>query len=188
MSNNILKKTGVFFLFGITTLLWGAEPRAVPIDMYIIVDGSSAMERGKQEATAWLCSTVVDGILQQGDRLWIWTAGDRPQLIYSGAVETGKESAKTSIRSIQFQGDRADYQAALREVRATLTAQNGKRLSCTLLISGSGAKDTPSREAESAGLLRYSRVESFSGWRVLTVGLDLQGKVRQSSSYYMKNR
>lgn len=173
---------------GLTAFLWGAEPRAVPIDMYIIVDGSSAMERGWEEALAWLCTTVVDGILQQGDRLWIWTAGDRPQLIYSGAVEAGRESVKTAIRSVQFQGDRADYQAALREVRTALARQDGKRLTYTLLVSGSGAKDPPSREAESAGLLRYSRVESFSGWRVLTVGLDIDAKVRRSSAYYLKNR
>jgi hypothetical protein len=57
-----------------------------------------------------------------------------------------------------------------------------------LLVSGSGAKDPPSREAESAGLLRYSRVEHFSGWRVLTVGLDLDRRVRQSSSYYTNRR
>jgi hypothetical protein len=188
MSGSIFKKTGILLFFGLTTLLWGAEPRAVPVDMYIIVDGSSAMERGREEALGWLCTTVVDGILQQGDRLWVWTAGDRPRLIYSGAVDADRERAKTSIRSIQFQGDRADYQAALREVQAALARQDGKRLTYTLLVSGSGAKDPPSREAESAGLLRYSRVESFSGWRVLTVGLDIDAKVRRASAYYLNNR
>ncbi|MDR2662254.1 MAG: VWA domain-containing protein [Treponema sp.] len=188
MSGSILKKTGIVLFLGLTTLLWGAEPRAVPLDMYIIVDGSSAMERGREEALTWLCTTVVDGILQQGDRLWVWTVGDRPRLIYSGTVEGPREGVKTSIRAIQFQGDRADYQAALREVRAALARQGGNRLTCTLLVSGSGAKDPPSREAESAGLLRYSRVESFSGWRVLTVGLDIDAKVRRSSAYYLQNR
>jgi hypothetical protein len=188
MSGSIFKKSGVFFLLGLTTLLRAAEPRTVPIDMYIIVDGSSAMERGRQEALVWLCTTVVDGILQEGDRLWVWAAADRPKLIYSGAVETDRESVKTQIRTIRFQGDQADYQAALGEARAAIGRQGGNRLSCTLLISGSGAKDSPSREAESAGLLRYSRVESFSGWRVLTVGLDIEPRVRRSSASYMTNR
>jgi hypothetical protein len=187
MNGKMMKKIGIFLLLGVSPLLRGAEPRTIPIDVYIVIDGSSAMERGRQDAVTWLC-TIVDGMLQQGDRLWIWTAAAQPVLIYSGTLGTDKNSTKTLIRSIQFQGDRADYRAALREAQATLANQGGKRLSYTLLISGSGAKDPPSQEAESAGLLRYSRVESFSGWRVLTVGLDISPKVRQSSAYYMQNR
>jgi len=179
---------GVFCLLAASiTGLWGADTRTAPIDLYLIVDSSSAMERGKNEAIAWLCSNVVDGILQPGDRIWIWTAGAKPELVYSDTQGSDKEGAKTALRSIQFEGDAADYRGALREVQAR-ASQGGSRVSFTLLVSGSGAKDPPSREAESAGLLRYSRVDHFSGWRVLTIGLDLSPKVRQSSSYYMNRR
>jgi len=179
---------GIFCLLAAsTTSLWGADTRTTPIDLYLIVDSSSAMERGKQEAVAWLCSTVVDGILQPGDRIWIWTAGAKPELVYSDTQGADKEGAKTALRSIRFEGNAADYRGALREVQ-TRASQSGGRVTYTLLISGSGAKDPPSREAESAGLLRYSRVDHFSGWRVLTVGLDLNPKVRQASSYYMNRR
>ena len=159
--------------------VWGGEPRSVPIDVYLIVDGSSAMERGKDEALAWISATVIDGILQEGDRIWVWSAGEKPELVYSGGG-TDREAARTAVRSIRFQGDRADYRGALREAQAKVRAGGG-RISYVLLVSGSGAKDPPSREAESAGLLRYSRVESFSGWRVLTVGLDVEDKLRQSA-------
>jgi len=182
------------FILGVLCLLaasksglWGADTRTAPIDLYLIVDSSSAMERGKTEAIAWLCSTVVDGILQPGDRIWIWTAGAKPELVYSDTQGNDKEGAKTALRSIQFEGDAADYRGALSEVQARANQGSG-RVSYTLLVSGSGAKDPPSREAESAGLLRYSRVDHFSGWRVLTVGVDLTPKVRQASSYYMNRQ
>jgi hypothetical protein len=38
--------------------VWGANNRTTPIDVYIIVDSSSAMERGREEAAAWLCNTI----------------------------------------------------------------------------------------------------------------------------------
>ncbi|MCL1927459.1 MAG: VWA domain-containing protein [Treponema sp.] len=170
-------------MVGISSM-WGADPRTIPIDVYIIVDSSSAMEKGKEEAMAWLCNTVIDGMLLQEDRIWIWAAGSGPDLIYSGSLGN-KEEAKAAVRSIRFQGNAADYRGALQQARVLAGTSN--RTTYTLLVSGSGAKDPPTREAESAGLLRYSRVESFSGWRVLTVGLDLDPKVTRASSFY-KNR
>ena len=167
-----------------TTTLWGNNPRTSPIDVYIIVDSSSAMERGREQAISWLSTTVIDNMLRNDDRIWIWTAGARPELIYSGNLDN-KEEVKTVIRSISFEGDAADYRGALFEAQALV--QRSDRTTFTLLISGSEAKDPPSREAESAGLLRYSRVESFPGWRVLTVGLDLAPKVRRSAAYYASN-
>jgi len=167
-----------------TSNLWGNNPRTSPIDVYIVVDSSSAMERGREQAISWLSTTVIDNMLLNTDRIWIWTAGARPELIYSGNL-ANKEEVKALIRSISFEGDAADYRGALFEAQSL--AQRSDRTTYTLLISGSGAKDPPTREAESAGLLRYSRVESFPGWRVLTVGLDLTPNVRRSAAYYSNN-
>ena len=186
MNRKITRIWGLFcLLLACTSFLWAANDRTTPIDVYIIVDSSSAMEKGKDEATAWLCSTVIDGMLLQGDRIWVWTAGAGPELIYTGTLGN-KEEVKSAIRSIKYQGERADYKGALQEAKAQ--AEKSNRTCYTLLISGSGAKDPPSQEAESAGLLRYSRVDSFSGWRVLTIGLDLGPKVNQSSNYYQNRR
>ena len=177
-----MKIGGLFCLLIVcTSSVWGGNDRTTPIDVYIIVDSSSAMEKGKEEAVNWLCTNVIDGILLTGDRVWIWTAGTRSELIYSGTLGN-KEEIKTAIRAIQYQGNAADYRGALEEAKNQ--ARKSNRTSYTLLISGSGAKDPPSQEAESAGLLLHSRVESFSGWRVLTIGLDFGTKIRKSSAYY----
>ncbi|MDR2143241.1 MAG: VWA domain-containing protein [Treponema sp.] len=168
---------------------WGEDARGIPVDMYIIIDSSSSMEKGKGEAVNWLCTTVIDGIARAGDSLSVWTAGVRPELIYSRTVSAEtKEEAKNLIRQIRFSGGAADYKGALSEVRAKALAGPENRMIYTLLVSGANPKDPPIKEAESAGLLLYSRVESFSGWRVFTIGLDVSARVRESADSYMKNR
>jgi hypothetical protein len=168
---------------------WGEEPRSISVDVYIIVDSSSSMEKGKEEAVNWLCTTVIDGIVKAGDNLSIWTTGTQPELLYSKTVSAEtKEEAKKMIRQIRFSGSAADYKGALNEVQAKALAGPEGRMVYTLLVSGANPKDPPIKEAESAGLLLYSRVESFSGWKVFTVGLDLSARVRESADSYMKNR
>jgi hypothetical protein len=166
-----------------------ADSREIPLDVYVIVDTSSAMEAGREQAVAWLCGQVIDGIARDGDTLSLWTAGERPELLYSGAVSAdSKEEAKKLVKSIAFSGSRADYRGALSAARDKAAQGKPGRLAYTLLISGASPKDPPIREAESAGLLLYSRVDSFPGWRVFTVGLDLSDRVRDSAAAYMKNR
>jgi hypothetical protein len=190
-------KPGIKSLFLLSWLLvllpsaqiWGEDDRSTPVDMYIIIDSSSSMDRGKEEAVNWLCSTVIDGIAKAGDSLSIWTAGAKPELIYSKNVSAEtKEEAKNLIRQIRFSGSAADYKGALNEAQARVLAGPGGRMTYTLLVSGANPKDPPIKEAESAGLLLYSRVESFSGWKVFTVGLDISARVRRSADSYMKNR
>ncbi|MDR0402382.1 MAG: VWA domain-containing protein [Treponema sp.] len=181
--------SGFLLVFLLSIRIWGEDSRDIPVDVYIIVDSSSSMEKGKDEAVNWLCGTVIDGIVRPGDSLSIWTAGAEPELIYSKTVSAEtKEEAKNLIKQIRFSGAAADYKGALNAVRARALAAPGGRMAYTLLISGANPKDPPIKEAESAGLLLYSRVESFSGWKVFTVGLDLNARVRESAGAYMKNR
>jgi hypothetical protein len=176
----VIKRSFFYLFLALPLLTWG-DDRTVPLDVYIIVDGSSALNRGKEEAIFWLCKKIDD--LRQGDRLRIWRAGEEAELVYSGVLGDGREEVKTLVRTIKCEGNEADYRGALREAR-DLTEEGGERLSYTLLISGSGAR----REAAPAELLRHSRVESFSGWMVLTVGLNLSPKVRQALVDYMSGR
>jgi hypothetical protein len=185
-----------FALLFVTPAMAQGQNRRVQMDVYVIIDSSTAMERGKNEAVSWVCNSVIDRTVQNGDRLSLWTAGEKPELLYSGEISADtKEGAKKLVRDIKFQDGTADYRGALNQAKTQISAgteysgrsENG-RLSYTILVSGANAKDPPLKEAESAGLLTYSRVENFSGWRVLTVGLDVGAKVRQAASAYMKKQ
>ncbi|GHU12931.1 hypothetical protein FACS1894161_2190 [Spirochaetia bacterium] len=195
MKDKILLSYFFVFLFLMSAAAQG-QTRRVPLDVYVIIDSSTAMGRGKNEAVSWVCDAVLGGTVQNGDRLNLWTAGEKPALLYSGEISADtREDAKKLVRNIRFQDGSADYRGALNQARTQIlagTEYSGRsadgRLSYTLLVSGANPKDPPVKEAESAGLLMYSRVENFSGWRVLTVGLDVGVKVRQNTSTYMKNR
>jgi hypothetical protein len=188
-SVNKLFLLGCLLAFLPSVRIPGDDARSIPLDVYIIVDSSSSMEKGKDEAVDWLCTVVIDSIVRAGDSLSIWTAGEKPELIYSKTVSAEtKEEAKNLVRGIRFSGAAADYKGALSEAQARVLAGPGGRMVYTLLVSGANPKDPPIKEAESAGLLLYSRVESFSGWKVFTVGLDVNARVRESADAYMKNR
>jgi NAD(P)-dependent dehydrogenase (short-subunit alcohol dehydrogenase family) len=60
-----------------------------------------------------------------------------------------------------------------------------KRFVYTLLVT-SAASALSSNENISAGLFRYSRVEVFSGWRVLYIAADIQAQVKQAASAFMR--
>jgi hypothetical protein len=160
--------------------------------MYLIVDGSSAIRGGRDSAVNWLCDTIIEGLLQEGDSLNIWFAGDTAELVFSGTLAGAdqKEPVKAKLRSLPVQSARADYSGALRAAAARGAAAGDRKIAYTLLISGSangapGDAANLSRDADLAGLLRYSRVEDFSGWRVLTVAPGIGSRVQRAGAAYM---
>jgi hypothetical protein len=186
----------VVLLLTVTPAAVRGEPRRVPLDVHVIVDSSTAMSRGREQAVSWLSGPVIDTTLQNGDRLTLWTAGEKPEMLYSGGISADtREEAKKQLRNIRFQDESADYRGALNQVKTRISAgteHSGRsedgRLAYTILVSGANAKDPPMKEAEMAGLLAYSKVENHSGWRVLTVGLDIGPQVLKAAASYMKNR
>jgi hypothetical protein len=181
-----LALTGLIFPW----LLFGADRRANPIDMYLIFDGSAALRNGRDGAVNWLCDTLIDGLIQEGDTLYIWLAGGTAELVFSGTVNgtEQKEAAKTKIRSLSTQSGRADYAGALRDAAARKAAAGNRQIAYTLLISGpaNGTSGiSAAQEADLTGLLRYSRVEDFPEWRVLTVAPGIGPQVQRAAAAYM---
>ncbi|MDR2021449.1 MAG: hypothetical protein LBQ14_11870 [Treponema sp.] len=161
--------------------LFGADLRTLPADVYVILDVSPAMGDRREEAVKWLCDDLIDGRLLEGDTLTILAAGDKTELIFSGSLNAAeKEAAKQALRRTPAGGGPADYPGALRETASRQTAKTG-RMSYTLLISG-----TTGPSAASGGLVRYSRVDEFSGWRVLTVGLGIDQRVKTAAAAFMQ--
>jgi hypothetical protein len=175
------KLTVLLILAGcLPCFLSAVDVRDIPIDMYIILDASSAIQNRKDEAVRWLCDYVVDGLLREGDSLTMLSAAENPAEIFSESISgaDAKETAKRILRSVVPGGPSADYAGALRE--AASRQGRSSRTAYTLLVSAS----VPGPAA--APLLRYSRVQEFPGWRALVVALNIEKKVREAAGGFMR--
>jgi len=159
--------------------LYGADRS--PIDINLIIDGSVSQTNVKQEISAWVLSRL-DQILMEGDRVTIWNAGAAATVVYTGTVNNNsdRENINRSIREFSTVSDSADFSGALREA----AGRQSSRLSYTLLVCASPTALSSILSGTQANLLRFSRVEEFSGWRVLVVGLNLDQRVRQAAANF----
>jgi hypothetical protein len=161
--------------------LYGAENQRSPINVNLIIDGSSSLSDVKDEITSWVLSRL-DAILVDGDNVSVWSAGSSAGVIYSGRInsDADRDALKNSIRQLSGSGERADFSGALREA----SARQSSSFSYTLLISASGASLSRILTSSQANLLRYSRVEEFTTWRALTVGLNIDARVRRAAAAF----
>ncbi|MDR1099309.1 MAG: VWA domain-containing protein [Treponema sp.] len=173
--------------------LYAQDSRNIPIEVYLIMDGSPAIKNAGAEAVNWVCNYLVDGILRDGDRITIWNAAERAQIVYSDTLSgaEGKAEVKKTLQSLKAGGNQADFSGALREAAQRAAAQraaarNSSRsgITYTLLISGSSSALSPALLGSGANLLRYSRIEEFPSWRALIVALDINSQVQRAASTY----
>jgi hypothetical protein len=168
---------------GFAPLLW-AQARSAPIDVNLIIDGSESLSGVKEEVTAWLSRNFVDQMLAEGDNITVWSAGSAAKVIFSGKIagNSSKEDLKKSIHDIAASGKTADFTGALKEA---VIRRQGSPFSFTLLISASPEALTPVFSGGMASLARFSRVEEFSGWRALIVGLNIEEKVERAAAAFL---
>ena len=164
------------------------DSRVIPMDLYLIIDGSQAFQGGKAGAVAWINEQVVDRLLLDGDRVSVWTAGDRAELVFSGDVSGEKGAIKDKLLSIAATGRSADFPGALRNVNAGISgAGGGGRLSYTMLVTASAEGLERALAGETQGLLRWFRTERYEQWQVLIVAPDIGRKVNQAATAYMNS-
>ena len=187
MRNTLIKR---FFCLGILAIallpLNAEDKRTIPLDIYLIVDGSTTLKNSKNDVLAWINEQVVDRILSDGDKITILSAGENARVIYSDAISgAGKTGVKDSFRSLDTEGKTADFSGALREVNARLPQTPRDRLAVTMLITGSAEILEPAMAGNAQGLLRWFRSERYERWQVLVVAPDIGGKVRNAAAAYM---
>jgi len=183
------------FLMGIITVftapqLRAADRRTMPLDLYLIIDSSEGFSEARDETVAWINEQVIDRLLQEGDRLVIWSAGPSARLIHSETVGARKDDAKNKVRNLEISGKTPDFTGALREASARANQENpdGKRISYTLLVSASAENLAPAIERGSAGLFRWFRTEKYARWQALVADPNINQKVRQAAASYMSGR
>jgi hypothetical protein len=140
----------------------------------------------RTEVLDWLCGTLIDRILQAGDHLVICVAQERPQVLFDKLIlgEDQKNEAKNLVQNIQYAGKTVNYAASLRE--AARRSIDSRTISYTLLIGGTEMRVSPaSTEANVAELLKYSKTDAFSGWKLITVGLGIDSRAGRAAASYM---
>ena len=184
-------KLRIIYLLSILVIimspLFGEDKRTIPLDMYLIIDGSSSLQTPKNDTISWFNSQVVDRILGDGDKITVWNAGDRAELIYSETITgtAGKNGIKDKLRTLNTAGKSADFSGALRDAQSRVSQTPQNRLAYAMLIIGSAEELEPTLAGSDQGLLRWFRSEKYEHWQVLIVGLDIGRKVQQSAAAYM---
>jgi len=171
----------VLAVFYCLTPLYGADSQRPPIDINLIIDGSQAFSDSREEIASWICSRL-DQILADGDRVTIWSAGASAKVVYSGSINSNadSEAAKKIVRELSASGNSVDFAGALKEA----ASRQSSSYSYTLLISASQEALSYILSSSNANLLRFSRIEEFSSWRALVVGLNLETRVRAAASAF----
>ena len=181
----------IFYLLSIlviiTSPLRAEDKRTIPLDMYLIIDGSSSLENSKNDAIAWINSQVVDRILTDGDKITVWTAGEKPELIHSDTISDGKGGVKDKLGAFKAGGKSADFSGALRDALSRVSQTPQNRLAYTMLIIGSAEELEPTLTGSGQNMLRWFRSERYERWQVLIVGLDIEKKVQQNAAAYMSS-
>ena len=187
MQYTLAKRFFALIILGLSLFPLNAEDkRTIPLDLYLIIDGSAALKSPKNDVLTWINEQVVDRILSDGDKITILSAGEEAQTVYSETVSAaGKAAIKDSIRSLGTDGKTADFNGALRDVNTRLSQTPSGRLSVTMLITGSAEILEPAMAGNAQGLLRWFRSEKYERWQVLVVAPNIGRKVQNAASAYM---
>ena len=178
-------------LLGVLLPLWGQETRNSPINVNLIIDGSQALSGVKDDVVSWVSQSIIDRTLINGDRITVWSAGQSAKVIFSETIKSAadKDAVKKSIQAIGAgtgaggSSSGADFSGALKEA----SSRQDSNLSYTLLITASPYALSAILSSPQASLLKYSRVEEFSGWRVLIIALNIDSKVRNAAAAFFNS-
>jgi hypothetical protein len=156
-----------------------ADNQRPSIDINLIIDGSASLTGVKEEVSSWVIKRL-DQLIVDGDRITVWSTGTSAKVVYTGKISgnTDMDAVKKSIRDISGSGTIADFSGALRDA----ASRPSSGLCYTLLISASPSALSSLLSGPQADLMRYSRVEEFSKWRAIVVGLNLDTKVKRAAA------
>jgi hypothetical protein len=173
-----------------TSFLKADDKRSIPLDLYLVIDCSESINSVKNDALTWVSSKIVDRLLVEGDKVTIWSAGDRAQIIHNGEISDsgGKQEITNLLQSLATNGKTADFPGALLEVASRVSQTDQNRLSYTVVVTSSAEGLESTLTGSSQALLRWSRSEKYSGWQVLVAAPDIAPKVRQAALNYMSSQ
>ena len=166
-----------------------AQNRQIPLDLYIIVDASERLREDRNEILAWINTELIDRLLQDGDRLVIWTAGNQARILHSETISGQTSTAKEILAGFQIAGTNPDFSGAVREAASMASRENpsGNRINYTILISSSAEALASSFRGGSAGLFRWFRTERSSQWQALVIDPNIAQRANQAATAFMNS-
>jgi len=160
--------------------LFGTDRAAINVNL--IIDSSASLTAVKADITTWV-NGRLDQILMTGDKITVWSAGQTSRVIYTGTInsQADREAVKRSISALAGSGFSADFSSALREA----AGQRNQGINFTMLISASPASLAATISGPQGNLLRFSRVEEFSGWRAIVIGLNMETRIKGAATAFL---
>ena len=180
----------LIILVGFTSLINADDRRVIPLDLYLVIDCSESINSVKDDTLAWVYTNMVDRLLIEGDKVTIWSAGDRAQIIHNGEISAsgGKEEIRDLLQNLVTNGKSADFSGALRDLEPRVSGTGQSRLPYTVLVTSSAEMLEDALSGSSRAMLRWSRSEKYSGWQILIAAPDIAPKVRQAAAGYMSSQ
>ncbi|MCL2070301.1 MAG: hypothetical protein FWH19_04870 [Treponema sp.] len=159
--------------------------RRVPMNLYLIVDDSAALQVSKNEAIGWVRENLLDQALMDGDRISIWAASDSSQMIYSETFSAAtRQQVLDRLQAMPMTSRSADFAGAMRDLSAR-TAQSPGGMTVIMLITGSAGGLAPALSGPQQELFRWFRSERYERWQVLVVNPDISQRIRQAADSFM---
>ena len=179
----------LFILASFVPQLHAQNRRTVPLDLYLIIDGTESFREQRNDAISWLNGQVVGRLLMAGDRVTIWNAGNTAELVFSGLISGSGEirEIQDKLSNLSLSGRRADFSGALRDVLSRVSQTPADRISHTMLITSSALGLEAALSGSYTELLRWSRSERHERWQALVVAPHIGPRVRQAALGYMNS-
>ena len=180
----------LIILVGFISAVNADDRRVIPLDLYLVIDCSESINNVKNDAITWVYSNVVDRLLIEGDKVTIWSAGDKAQIIYNGEISAsgGKSEIRDLLQNLATNGNSADFSGALKDLEPRVSGTDQSRLPYTMLVASSAEKLESTLSGSSRTLLRWSRSEIYSGWQILIAEPNIAMKVTQAAASYMSSQ
>jgi len=180
----------LIILVGFTSAINADDRRVIPLDLYLVIDCSESINNVKDDTLTWVYTNVVDRLLVEGDKVTIWSAGDKAQVIYNGEISAsgGKSEIRDLLQNLVTNGKDADFSGALRDLEPRVAGTDQSRLPYTMLVASSAEKLESALTGSSQALLRWSRSEKYSGWQILIAEPNIAPKVKQAAASYMSSQ
>ena len=158
--------------------------RSTQVDFNLIIDSSGAFSGVAADAVAWVSQTLIGEMLETGDRLTIWSAGETAEIIFSENIadQADKTRAREILLELPADGGTADFPGALQQAASKPPFAG---ITYTLLVSSTEAFSN-ALTGPGVNLMRISRVEEFPGWRAVIIGLNLDSRIRQIADTLMQ--